>query len=143
MSEPMPPRDIPEKFLVAFSFAGEQRDLVGSIAKAVEERLGPFTVFFDEWYEAYIAGSDADILLQDIYGKRCALAIVCVSECYGGKPWTRAEYDAIRARVSKARRSTNDRDRQGVLPIRVGDGDVPGIFLETWIVPDVRLHESP
>jgi TIR domain len=142
MSEPMPPRDRPEKFLVAFSFAGEQRDLVGSIAKAVEERLGPFTVFFDEWYEAYIAGSDADILLQDIYGKRCALAIVCVSERYGGKPWTRAEYDAIRARVSKARRSTNDRDRQGVLPIRVGDGDVPGIFLETGIVPDVRPAEK-
>jgi hypothetical protein len=34
----MPPRDVPEppeKFLVAFSFAGEQRDLVRSIAEAV------------------------------------------------------------------------------------------------------------
>lgn len=33
-------RKIPEKFLVAFSFAGEQRDLVHPIAEAVEARLG-------------------------------------------------------------------------------------------------------
>jgi len=30
----MPTREIPEKFLVAFSFAGEQRELVRSIAGA-------------------------------------------------------------------------------------------------------------
>jgi hypothetical protein len=51
MSDTMPPRDVPEKFLVAFSFAGEQRDLVRSIAEAVEAHLGRSTVFFDEWYE--------------------------------------------------------------------------------------------
>jgi hypothetical protein len=134
-------REIPEKFLVAFSFAGEQRDLVRAIAEAVEERLGRSNFFLDEWYEAWIAGSDADILLQDIYNKRCALAVVCVSERYGGKPWTRAEYVAIRARANRARTSASEKERLGVLPIRVGDGDVPGIFLETWIVPDVRPPE--
>ena len=82
----LPPRDVPEKFLVAFSFAGEQRDLVRAIAEAVEARLGRSTVFFDEWYEAYIAGDGADIVLQGIYGEGCDVAVVCVSERYGDKP---------------------------------------------------------
>jgi hypothetical protein len=43
-------RPDPEKPLVAFSFAGEQRDLVRSIAEALEQRLGRGAVFFDEWY---------------------------------------------------------------------------------------------
>ena len=40
-------RPLPDKFLVAFSFAGEQRDLVRAIAEAVEQELGGGTVFFD------------------------------------------------------------------------------------------------
>ncbi len=133
-----PGREIPEKFLVAFSFAGEQRDLVRSIAEAVEERLGRSNVFFDEWYEAYIAGDSADTLLQDIYCERCHVAVVCVSERYGGKPWTLAEHAAVRDRVNRARASDSDKDRLGVLPIRVGDGEVKGIPKFTTIVPDVR-----
>ena len=35
----MSARPVPEKFLVAFSFAGEQRELVRQIAEAVEQRL--------------------------------------------------------------------------------------------------------
>jgi hypothetical protein len=139
----MPPREIPEKFLVAFSFAGEQRDLVRSIAVAVEERLGRSKVFLDEWYEDYIAGDGADIVLQNIYRERCILAIVCVSACYGGKPWTLAEHAAIRERVNRSRASDSDKDRLGVLPIRVGDGDVEGISPFTSIVPDVRPTERP
>jgi hypothetical protein len=66
----LPHRDVPrepDKFLVAFSFAAEQRALVRRIAEAVEEPLGRSTVFFDEWYEAYIAGDSADIVLQNIW----------------------------------------------------------------------------
>src|SRR5438094_262795 len=93
----MPTREIPEKFLVAFSFAGEQRELVRSIAEAVEERLGRGSVFLDEWFEYYLAGSDADTRLQEIYGQKAELVVVSVSANYGGKPWTLAEHEAIRA----------------------------------------------
>lgn len=136
----MPARQIPEKFLVAFSFAGEQRDLVRSIAEAVEKELGSGTVFLDEWFEHYLAGADADLKLQAIYGEKCALAVVCVSERYGGKPWTQAEHAAIRERLTKARASPNQRDREAILPVQVGDGEVPGILLFTTIVPDVRTR---
>jgi len=130
-------RELPERFLVAFSFAGEQRELVRSIAEAVEQELGSGTVFFDEWFEYYLAGQDADLKLQDIYGERCALSVVCVSERYGGKPWTQAEHEAIRARLLKSRASTDTREQDTILPIRVGDGEVRGILFNA-IVPDVR-----
>ncbi len=130
-------RHLPEKFIVAFSFAGEERGLVRAVAGTVEARLGKETVFLDEWFEHYLAGSDADLKLQEIYGKRCELVVICVSEKYGGKPWALAEHEAIRARLMQARASPDERDRDRILPIRVGDGNVKGIHLTT-IVPDVR-----
>lgn len=133
----MPTRLVPDRFLVALSLAGEQRELVRPIVAAVEQALGHGTVFFDEWFEHYLAGDDADLTLQDIYGQRCELAVCCVSERYGGKPWTQAEHRAIRARQMQA---TGD-DRKGILPIRVGDGEVPGILFNA-IVPDVRNRSA-
>ena len=44
----MPTRIPPEKFLVAFSLAGEERDFVRGIAAAVEQQLGRDTVFSSE-----------------------------------------------------------------------------------------------
>jgi hypothetical protein len=46
----MPIREVPEKSLVAFSLAGEQRELVRAIAETVEAQLGRGTVFLDEWF---------------------------------------------------------------------------------------------
>ena len=79
--------------------------------------------------------------LQNVYERQCSLAVWCVSKEYGGKPWTRAEHAAIRARVMKARASSDERERNGVLPIRVGDGDVEGLLFNT-IAPDVRTDVS-
>ena len=44
----------PEKFLIAFSLAGEQRNLVRLIAEAVETELGQPSVFLDEWFEYFL-----------------------------------------------------------------------------------------
>jgi hypothetical protein len=67
-------RYVPKEFVVAFSFAQEQRSLVESIATQVENELGPSTVFFDEWYQHHIAGHDADVKLHKIY-QQCALVV--------------------------------------------------------------------
>jgi hypothetical protein len=133
----MPTRQVPEKFLVAFSLAGEQRELVRSIAEAVEQILGRGSVFFDEWFEYYIAGSDADTRLQEIYGQQAELVVVSVSANYGGKPWTLAEHEAIRARHMQLRASEDRKDGFRILPLRTGEGDVKGILFNT-ICPDVR-----
>lgn len=133
----IPARALPDKFLVAFSLAGEQRDVVRAIAEAVERKLGSGTVFFDEWFEHHLAGAGADLKLQRIYGEQSALVVFCVSKEYGCKPWTLTEHDAIRARLMKARASTDRREQYSILPIRVGDGEVEGILFNT-IVSDVR-----
>jgi len=130
-------RELPNKFQVAFSFAGEHRDLVRTIAEAVEKELGQGSVFFDDWFEHYIAGQDADLKLQKIYEDRSELVVVCVSEHYGGKPWTLTEHEVIRARLMKARVSQNELDRLRIIPIRFGEGEIEGIPFNA-IVPDVR-----
>jgi len=130
-------RRVSERFLVAFSLAGEQREFVRAIAEEVERRLGESTVFYDEWFEFFIAGDDADLKLQRIYREQCELAVICISDAYGGKPWTRAEYTAVRARHMEAARSELARDRDRVLAVRVGEGEVEGIHLN-YIAPDLR-----
>ena len=131
------PREVPERFLVALSFSGVEREFVRAIAEAVEHRLGPSSVFFDEWFDFYIGGHDADTKLQRIYGDSCELAVVCVSETYGSKPWAQAEHEAIRARLMHARGEKDLRQRDRIFPIRVGEGNVEGIP-STAIVHDVR-----
>jgi hypothetical protein len=128
-------RAVPTRFAVAFSLAGEQRELVLPIAQEVEAILGRSTVFYDEWYEHWIAGSDADLLLQELYGRGTELVVVCVSGAYASKPWTLTEHRAVRARLLQA--ATTPVDRQRIFPIRVGDGEFQGV-LPTEIVPDVR-----
>lgn len=127
-------RDVPTRFAVAFSLAGEQRQRVLPIAQEVEAILGRSTVFYDDWYEHWIAGTDADLLLQELYERGAELVVVCVSGAYAYKPWTRTEHRAVRARLMKA---ATMEDRHQILPVRVGDGEVDGVLFNE-IVPDLR-----
>jgi hypothetical protein len=127
---------IPNNVLVAFSFAGEQRELVSKVASLVKERLGDGTVFFDDWYQAYLGGPDGDLKLQAIYNGGSKLVVVCVSEDYA-KPWCHVEHEAIRAFRISMLQSNVPTDRERILTIRVGDGDVPGIPVNAFC-PDIR-----
>ena len=93
-------------------------------------------MFFAEWWEHYLAGGDADLRLQEIYDN-AAVVVVCVSERYGDKAWTRAEHAGIRSRLMRAQASGDESDKLGVLPVRVGDGEVGGLPFNT-IIPDIR-----
>lgn len=132
-------RGFPKRFKVAFSFAGAQRQLVRSVAERVEQLLGRDTVFFDEWFEYYIAGDDADLRLKDIYLRRSDVVVLCVSSDYNDRPWTQSEYRAIRALQMQLTSTSSEALR--LLPLRVGDGDVEGLFGNA-IIPDVR-NRSP
>lgn len=134
----MEARTIPDKFQVAFSLAGEQRELVRTVAEAVEDEVGRPYVFLDEWFEYYLAGNNADLRLRDIYMNRCELVVICVSQQYQDKAWTTSEYEAVRARYHQAVGEGDEKQKLAVLPIRVGDGDVDGLEAGTAIVPDIR-----
>jgi hypothetical protein len=104
------------------------------VAQEVESILGRGKVFYDTWYEHWVAGGDADLLLQKLYGEMAELVVVCVSGAYGGKPWTRTEHRAVRARLMQA---ATPADRLRIFPVRAGDGEVEGVLLNE-IVPDFR-----
>ncbi|MDX2608034.1 MAG: TIR domain-containing protein [Woeseiaceae bacterium] len=130
-------RPFPDRFLVAFSFAGEQRDRVRTIAEATEQLLGFGTVFYDEWFMGQLVGTSADLKLQDIYGSQSDVVVICASADYNSKDWTIAEWDSIRARHMRLRAEGNgESDR--LMPLRVADGDVEGL-LDNAIWLDARL----
>jgi hypothetical protein len=54
------------RFEVAFSFAGPHREKVRAIAELVAAEFGREKVFFGEWYEHEILGSDMDVQLERI-----------------------------------------------------------------------------
>lgn len=111
-----------DRFLVAFSNAGEQRELVRQIAEATEQLLGLGAVFYDEWFEGSLAGSAADLNLQKIHSADSEVVVICASAAYAKKPWPLAEWDRIRERHMTLRTeggSASDR----LLPLRVADGN--------------------
>ena len=127
------------RFEVALSFAGDhKRDKIRATAKILEQELGEGKVFFDEWFEAEIAGVDAQIVLQRIYGESSQLVVACICSRYGEKPWTQDEWRAILSFERGLRDAGKENlQRQRFLPIRFDDGDVDGLF-KTAIVPDCR-----
>ena len=127
------------RFEVAISFAGDnKRDKVREVAKLLREKLGDGKVFFDEWFEAKLAGNDAQIVLQKIYGEKTRLVVACICEGYNDKPWPQEEWRAIQAFERTLRDAgTNNVRRMRFLPLRFGDGETDGLF-PTAIVPDVR-----
>jgi len=79
-----------------------------------------------------MAGDDADLRIQELYGRRSDLVVVCVSSSYNDRPWTQLEHRAIRALTMRVGCESSQ-----VLPLRFGDGEIAGL-LENAIAPDVR-----
>ncbi|HEV7403557.1 MAG TPA: hypothetical protein VGO11_11545 [Chthoniobacteraceae bacterium] len=117
------------RFEVAFSFAGPHRDKVRAVAELVAAELGKQRVFFDEWYEAEILGSDMDVLLQRIYLEQSLMVVADHSGDYADRMWTQAEARAIRALRMKIDTARDETARLRLLNILLGPGEVPGIFI--------------
>jgi hypothetical protein len=116
------------KFDVALSFAGENRDVVEKIAKALQA-LG-FTVFYDKWEEAELWGKDLIQHLDDVYRNQALFCIIFVSRHYVQKAWTRHELRSAQARAFKEHSDY-------ILPLKLDDTELPGL-LETVGYLDLR-----
>ena len=127
------------RFEVALSFAGDdKRPVVREVAETLRSTLGDGRVFFDEWFEAELAGHDAHLVLQNIYRKQTRLVVACVCQRYNSKPWCQEEWRAIQAFERELRDATgSNQKRLRLLPVRFGDGEIDGLF-DTALVPDVR-----
>lgn len=121
-------------FDVAFSFPGEVRAYVESIAAELEREIGPDSYFFDNNYKAQLARPSLDTLLQDIYGNRSKLIVVFLCEKYQEKEWCGIEFRAIREIIKQ-------REHTKVMFIKMDRGQVDGVFSTDGYI-DGREHTA-
>jgi hypothetical protein len=118
------------RFAVALSFPGEHRRFVRNVALRLAEELSRERVFFDEWYEAEIRGSDADLKLKRVYRDDAELVIPFFSEHYT-KMWCQIEWKAIRTVLAERRKD------DAVLPVHID-----GTRIEGWETVDLGIRKG-
>lgn len=108
-------------FDVAFTFAGESRDLVEQIVRELEKKIGKDNIFYDNNFISQLAIPSLDTLLQDIYRNRSKLIVVFLCEQYQNKEWCGLEFRAIKELIM-------EKNTKKIMFIRLDDGHVDGIF---------------
>lgn len=108
-------------FDVSLSFPGDARDYVESVARHLEQQIGPNSYFYDNNYKAQLARPSLDVLLQDIYRKRSKLIVAFIGEKYQDKKWCGVEFKAIKDVLF-------DNQNERVMYIRMDEGRVDGVF---------------
>ncbi len=103
---------------IALSFAGEQRQHVEEVARALQAR--GIAVFYDEFEKVGLWGKDLGEELQDVYERRSNYVVIFVSKAWVEKAWPRHER---RAALSRA----VTEPKEYVLPVRFDDTPVPGL----------------
>lgn len=89
--------EVPRKFHVALSFAGEDRVYVEAVAKALQAE--GIKVFYDKFEEVDLWGQDLYTRLSDVYQNRALFTVMFVSEAYRKKLWTNHERSSAQARA--------------------------------------------
>ena len=121
-------------FDVSFSFPGEVRTYVESIAAELERVIGPNSYFYDNNYKAQLARPSVDTLLQDIYRNRSKLIIVFLCEKYQEKEWCGIEFRAIKEIIM-------EKAHEKIMFIRMDEGKVDGVFKTDGYI-DGRTHNA-
>lgn len=106
-------------FDAAVSFAGECREYVEQVVRAME-RLG-IRVFYDYDQQHDLWGKDLLAYLDNIYRKKARYCVVFISRHYAKKPWPKHERKSAQAREFKAQ-------REYILPVRMDDTEIPGLL---------------
>ena len=81
---------------VAFSFAGEDRDVVAKIKEIVSTE---FNVFYDNDNQTDLIGKDLYRYLRDLYAHNAKYVACFLSEHYYEKIWTNLEFSAVKERL--------------------------------------------
>ena len=106
------------QYEVALSFAGEQREYVEDVARALQSR--GIAVFYDDFESIRLWGKHLVEELHDIYENRASYAVMFISKEYVDKAWPSHERQSILSRAIHEK-------QEYVLPVRFDDTPVPGI----------------
>lgn len=104
---------------VAFSFAGEDRRIVESLANRLKQHN--VSVFYDRDEQAAMWGENLQEYLTDIYLKQARFCIMFISQAYAEKMWTRHERRTAMARAMEQKRAY-------ILPIRLDHTELEGLL---------------
>jgi len=105
---------------VAFSFAGEDREIAENLATRLLAEN--YRVFYDDFYRADLWGADLAVRLAAVYGEQSRYCVIVVSENYVAKIWTRHEFQS----ALSAALFGGDRDAY-ILPLRLDDTRLSGL----------------
>ena len=103
---------------VALSFAGEQRDYVEEVKRALKSR--GIKVFYDDSEKVELWGKNLIEKLHRVYQYDAQLAVMFISKEYVEKAWPRHE------RRSMLNRALSE-PKEYILPVRFDDTKVPGL----------------
>jgi hypothetical protein len=118
---------LPEKFDVAVTFAGPERQHAEPLAKMVRE--AGYEVFYDDFYPAQLWGKNLYEFFYEIYSKRARFCVMFVSRDYLDREWTNHE------RQSAQERMLREKGKEYILPVRVDDTSLPGLMNTIGYMP--------
>ena len=107
------------QYEVALSFAGEEREYVENVARALHSR--GIKVFYDDFEQVRLWGTNLVEELHDVFENRADLAVMFISENYIEKAWPTHERRSILSRSIQEKCAY-------VLPVRFDDTPVPGLL---------------
>lgn len=105
------------EFDFAFSFAGEDRDVVEEIHKRLT--ADGIEVFYDFAYQAQLVGKDLYRGLREIYKNKGKYIVCFISEHYAKKVWTNLEFTAIKERLMSTFFASDF-----LIPILIGEAEM-------------------
>jgi hypothetical protein len=110
--------DQSRQYDVCLSYAGEQRDYVEAVARALLDQ--GIRVFYDAFERDSLWGKDLYEHLDWVYSHSAKYCIAFFSEDYAKKLWTTHERRSAQARALQE-------GREYVLPVRFDDTEIPGL----------------
>jgi hypothetical protein len=107
-----------ERYDVALSFAGENREYVEKVAKYLEEN--GIAVFYDGFEEVKLWGKDLAEHFDHVYRTGAQFCVMFISKHYAEKMWTNHERRSALAAAIEAR-------QEYILPARFDSTEIPGV----------------
>ena len=104
---------------LAFSFAGEDRRVVESLANRLKQQN--VSVFYDRDKQAQMWGENLQEYLTDVYLKQARFCVMFISRAYTEKMWTRQERRSAIARAIQQKQAY-------ILPIRLDQTELEGLL---------------
>ncbi len=116
-----------QNFDVVLSFAGTDRAHAEKLATLLE--AAGYSVFYDNFYDAFLWGKDLAETFDAIFRKRARFCVIFVSNEYNNREWT------IHERRSAQARAIKEKGKEYILPIKVDDVELPGLQPTIGYVP--------